>query len=64
MNKALQNESAGRAASVNYIQVVFAMLADAIIFDNKPHILSLVGTFIVGSSIIVMAVAKVRAMGK
>ncbi|KAJ3033816.1 hypothetical protein HK097_004713 [Rhizophlyctis rosea] len=64
MNKSLQLEKAGRAASVNYVQVVFAFLAEWVVWGTTPHALSVVGSLIVGSCVVLIAVSKMRKGGK
>ncbi|KAJ3042339.1 hypothetical protein HDV00_007473 [Rhizophlyctis rosea] len=61
MNKALQLERAGRASSVNYVQVVFAFLAEWVVWGTKPHIMSVIGSVLVASCVVLIAVAKMRA---
>ncbi|KAI8823174.1 uncharacterized protein EV422DRAFT_394630 [Fimicolochytrium jonesii] len=58
--KSLQLESAGRAASMNYVQVIIAFVAEWIIWDKIPTMSSLIGGSIVGSSIVIITVSKLK----
>ncbi|KAI9002326.1 hypothetical protein BC832DRAFT_115137 [Gaertneriomyces semiglobifer] len=58
--KSLQRETAGKASSMNYVQVLVAFLAEWIIWDVQPSIWSLIGSLIIGSCVILIAVAKTR----
>jgi drug/metabolite transporter (DMT)-like permease len=46
---ALQNEKAGRASMINYLQVNFIYIADIIFFDKPLMVLDLVGTLMIFS---------------
>ncbi|KAI0641731.1 drug/metabolite transporter [Trametes meyenii] len=58
MTTGLQRETAGRGTLAIYVQVVFAMLFERIFFHSVPSLLSLLGTIIILSSAIYVALSK------
>jgi len=54
----LQREAAGRATMVIYTQIVFAMIFQLIIFHTYPSRLSMLGTGLILSSALYIAVTK------
>ena len=53
----LQRETAGRGTMAVYIQVVFALLFERVVFKTIPGALSLLGTTIILGSAIYVAVS-------
>ncbi|TPX55855.1 hypothetical protein PhCBS80983_g04980 [Powellomyces hirtus] len=60
VTKSLELESAGKASSMNYVQVIVAFLAEWIIWGQPPSMSSIIGGSIVGSSIVIITVHKLR----
>ncbi|TPX31241.1 hypothetical protein SmJEL517_g05388 [Synchytrium microbalum] len=58
MTESLKRETAGRASAMNYIGVVFAFVFDWIAFNTPPNVWSIVGSCIIGSSVIGIAITK------
>ena len=58
VSKALQIEKAGRAASINYLQVVVAFLADIIVFDADIQGTDIIGAFLIVSFTFLNSVRK------
>ncbi|KAI8812799.1 hypothetical protein BJ742DRAFT_673442 [Cladochytrium replicatum] len=63
LSRALIVESAARAATLNYSQVVFAFLLEYFIYRTEPNPWSILGAIIIGSSVIALAALKVRHHG-
>ena len=53
----LQRETASRASLGTYTQIIFAEISDRIIFHSKPSVLSLIGTGIILTSAVYVAVS-------
>ena len=53
----LQRETASRGTLGTYTQIIFAEIADRIIFHTKPSVLGLIGTGIVLTSAVYVAVS-------
>ncbi|KAI8589411.1 hypothetical protein BDZ88DRAFT_146527 [Geranomyces variabilis] len=64
VTKSLEIESAGKASSMNYVQVIFAFMAEWIIWGTPPSISSMIGGSIVGSSILIITLHKLRSVKK
>ncbi|KAI8809557.1 hypothetical protein BJ742DRAFT_755598 [Cladochytrium replicatum] len=63
LSRALIVESAARAATLNYSQVVFAFVLEYFIYRTEPNPWSILGAIIIGSSVIALAALKVRHHG-
>ncbi|KAI0822122.1 drug/metabolite transporter [Trametes gibbosa] len=61
MTTGLQRETAGRGTIAIYVQVIFAMLFERIFFHTVPPPLSLLGTAIILSSAVYVALSKNKA---
>ncbi|KND02611.1 uncharacterized protein SPPG_01697 [Spizellomyces punctatus DAOM BR117] len=61
LSKALHIETAGRASSMNYVQVVVAFLAEWALWGVQPSVWTLIGSAVVGSSVIAIAVWKMKS---
>ncbi len=53
----LQRETASRGSLGTYTQIIFAEISDRIIFHTKPSVLSLIGTGIILTSAVYVAVS-------
>ena len=53
----LQRETASRATLGTYTQIIFAEISDRIIFHSEPSVLSLIGTGIILTSAVYVAVS-------
>jgi len=58
VKQALSLDKAARIASMGYIQVLFGFIADYVIFQKVPEVLSVIGAFIVGIGIMYQGYAK------
>ncbi|KAL1942255.1 hypothetical protein VTO73DRAFT_6319 [Trametes versicolor] len=56
----LQRETAGRGTMAVYVQIIFATIFERVIFHTSPSLLSLIGTFIILTSAVYVALIKVR----
>ncbi|KZT65694.1 DUF6-domain-containing protein [Daedalea quercina L-15889] len=54
----LQRETAGRGTMAVYIQIVYATINDFLFFHSTPNLLSVIGTAIIISSAVYIAVSK------
>lgn len=54
----LQREKAGRATLAVYTEIIYAVLLDRIIFQSTPPLLSILGTAIILSSALYVAISK------
>ncbi|KAJ1570142.1 hypothetical protein HK096_001157 [Nowakowskiella sp. JEL0078] len=59
VSRAVQLETAAKAATISYTQVLFAFLLEWLYFKTIPSLWSLVGAIVIGSSVIVVAVANI-----
>ncbi|KAJ3129378.1 hypothetical protein HK098_001479 [Nowakowskiella sp. JEL0407] len=59
VSRAVQLETAAKAATISYTQVLFAFVFEWAYFKSVPNLWSLAGAFVIGSSVIFVAVAKV-----
>ncbi|KAI0641741.1 DUF6-domain-containing protein [Trametes meyenii] len=57
----LQRETAGRGTMAVYVQIIFATIFERVFFHSSPSLLSVVGTLIILTSAIYVAVTKSRA---
>ncbi|KAH9939616.1 drug/metabolite transporter [Epithele typhae] len=57
MTTGLQRETAGRGTMAIYVQVIFSLIFEKLFFNTTPPVLSLVGTAIILSSAIYVAVS-------
>lgn len=64
MTMGLQRETAGRGTMGTYIQIIFATFNDLVFFHAPPSVLSIIGTVIIMSSAIYVAVTKGVAKDK
>lgn len=55
LTRGLQNERAGRATAIGYVQIVFAAIWGVLVFHDYPDQLSLAGAALVLVSVIVLA---------
>ncbi|KAI0367888.1 drug/metabolite transporter [Pilatotrama ljubarskyi] len=62
MTTGLQRETAGRGTMAIYVQVIFAMIFERIFFHTVPLPLSLLGTAIILSSAIYVAVSPIHML--
>ena len=53
----IQRETASRASLGTYTQILFTEISDRIIFHSKPSVLSLIGTGIILTSAVYVAVS-------
>lgn len=58
MTMGVQREAAGRATMAIYIQIIFATINDIVFFNTTPGVLSIVGTVIIMTSAIYVALSK------
>lgn len=58
MTMGLQRESAGRGTMAVYIQIIFATMNDIVFFHSTPTLLSILGTVIIMTSAIYVALSK------
>ncbi|PCH34639.1 DUF6-domain-containing protein [Wolfiporia cocos MD-104 SS10] len=58
MTMGLQREAAGRVTMAVYVQIIFATINDLIFFHSTPSLLSIIGTAIIMTSAIYVAVTK------
>ncbi|CCM00212.1 uncharacterized protein FIBRA_02240 [Fibroporia radiculosa] len=58
MTMGLQRETAGRGTMAVYVQIIFATINDIVFFHSTPSILSLIGTVIIMTSAIYVAITK------
>ncbi|KAI9209066.1 uncharacterized protein BJ171DRAFT_488370 [Polychytrium aggregatum] len=63
-SSSLQLVPAGRAATMNYAQVLFAFLADWLLFNVRPGFWSIIGTALIGSCLIFIATSKSQGAAK
>ena len=62
MTKGLHMETAGRATSITYLQIVFAFIIGVLVFSETPTLWSLLGSgLIIGSSIFIAVGRRARA---
>jgi drug/metabolite transporter (DMT)-like permease len=62
LTKGLMIERAGRATSVGYIQICFAVIWQLLIFRQEPGLGTLLGAaLIIGGTVVVSATAKPEA---
>ncbi|EPS96323.1 hypothetical protein FOMPIDRAFT_1151005 [Fomitopsis schrenkii] len=54
----LQRETAGRGTMAIYVQIIFATFNDIVFFHSTPNLLSAIGTLIIISSAIYVAISK------
>ena len=57
MTTGLQRETAGRGTMAIYVQVIFALVFERVFFHTTPPPLSIVGTAIILSSAVYVAVS-------
>lgn len=55
MTRGLHAETAGRATAMSYLQVVFAYVWGMLLFDEVPNALGVVGTCLIGASVLSLA---------
>jgi drug/metabolite transporter (DMT)-like permease len=56
LTKGMQTESAGRATSFSYLQIVFAAILGILVFNEQLHLLTLIGaTLIISGAMINLA---------
>ncbi|KAI0776960.1 DUF6-domain-containing protein [Trametes elegans] len=60
----LQREAAGRGTMAIYIQIVFATIFERVVFHTSPPFLSVIGTLIILTSAIYVALTKARTEDK
>ncbi|KAL6310220.1 hypothetical protein BKA93DRAFT_754933 [Sparassis latifolia] len=58
MTMGLQRETAGRGTMAIYVQIIFATIYDRIFFNSTPSLLSVIGTVIIMTSAIYVALTK------
>jgi len=58
MTTGLQRETAGRGTMAIYVQIIFATINDIVFFHSTPNFLSIIGTAVIISSAIYVAVSK------
>lgn len=54
----LQYEKSSRATNMVYVQMLFALAADKLVFDTRPGALELVGSGLILGSAVVVAMGK------
>ncbi|KAH9895972.1 hypothetical protein C8Q73DRAFT_729352 [Cubamyces lactineus] len=60
----LQRETAGRGTMAVYVQIIFATIFERVFFHSSPSVLSVIGTLIILTSAIYVALIKARSHGK
>ncbi|KAI9101629.1 hypothetical protein DFS34DRAFT_423753 [Phlyctochytrium arcticum] len=60
--KSLEREAAGKASSMNYVQVLVAFVAEWVVWGVQPNGWSVVGSLIIGSCVVLIAVVKIRKL--
>jgi len=58
LNRGLQLEKAGKAASMNYLQIIFSLIFEITLLHTKPEITSLIGAALVFSCSILIALKR------
>ncbi|KAI0331569.1 DUF6-domain-containing protein [Cubamyces sp. BRFM 1775] len=56
----LQRETAGRGTMAVYVQIIFATIFERVFFHSSPSVLSVIGTLIILTSAIYVALIKAR----
>jgi len=60
----LQRETAGRGTLAIYLQIIFATILERMFFHSTPSILSVIGSIIILTSAVYVAVTKTNTPGK